>query len=84
MLLVRQIALSSNKELFQAAEAKNAECRQLKQELEMKDAQIASYEEARKKDEGDKFYFAFKFFFAFFYSCRQLALVGLSFLYNFL
>ena len=55
MLLVRQITLSSNKELFQAAEAKNNECRQLKQDLELKNAQIASYEEARKKDEGDKF-----------------------------
>ena len=49
-----QTVLASNLELFRAQEKKNKECQQLQQDMEMKDAQIASLEEARKKDEGDK------------------------------
>jgi len=47
-----QVTLASNRELFSAAEAKNRECRELQQELELKNGQLASFEEARKKDEG--------------------------------
>jgi len=47
-----QATLASNRELFTAADAKNRECRELQQELELKNAQLASFEEARKKDEG--------------------------------
>ena len=54
-----QAVLASNLELFRAQEKKNKECQQLQQDVEMKDAQIASLEEARKKDEGDKVFFAF-------------------------
>ena len=49
-----QAILASNLELFCAQEKKNKECQQLRQDVELKDAQIASLEEARKKDEGDK------------------------------
>jgi len=56
-----QATLASNLELFRAQEAKKKECQDLKEELEMKNAQIASFEEARKKDEGDK-YFCLQFF----------------------
>ena len=54
-----QAILASNLELFRAQEKKNKECQQLQQDMEMKDAQIASLEDARKKDEGDKAFFAF-------------------------
>ena len=54
-----QAVLASNLELFRAQEKKNKECQQLQQDVELKNAQIASLEEARKKDEGDKAFFAF-------------------------
>ena len=54
-----QAVLASNLELFRAQEKKNKECQQLQQHVELKDTQIASLEEARKKDEGDKASFAF-------------------------
>ena len=49
-----QAVLASNLELFHAQEKKIKECQQLRQDMELKDAQIESLEEARKKDEGDK------------------------------
>ena len=49
------MSLSSNRELFEAQEKKKAECQKLREELELKDGQIASLEEARKKDEGNNF-----------------------------
>ena len=51
-----QAVLASNLELFRAQEKKNKECQQLQQDVEMKNAQIASLEEARKKYEGAKTY----------------------------
>jgi hypothetical protein len=47
-----QATLASNRELFTAADTRNREVRELRQEIEMKNAQLASFEEARKKDEG--------------------------------
>ena len=44
--------MSSHHELFTATENKKNEVKELQQELEMKNAQLASFEEARKKDEG--------------------------------
>ena len=49
-----QAVLASNLELFRAQEMKKKECEELQQDVELKNAQIASLEEARKKDEGDK------------------------------
>ena len=54
-----QATLASNRELFVAADSKNRECRELQQELELKNAQLASFEEARKKDEGENFFVFF-------------------------
>ena len=54
-----QAVLASNLELFRAQEKKNKECQQLQEDVELKNAQISSLEEARKKDEGDKAFFAF-------------------------
>jgi len=54
-----QAVLASNLELFRAQEMKKKECEELQQDVELKNAQIASLEEARKKDEGDKAFFAF-------------------------
>jgi hypothetical protein len=48
--------LASNRELFTSAESKNRECRDLQQELELKNAQLVSFEEARKRDEGENFF----------------------------
>ena len=50
-----QILVSAHSELFQALDAKKEECKKLQEKLELKDGQIASLEEARKKDEGDNF-----------------------------
>lgn len=46
-----EAVLASNLELFHAQEKKIKECQQLRQDMELKDAQIASLEEARRKDE---------------------------------
>ena len=48
-----QILVSAHSELFQALDAKKEECKKLQEKLELKDGQIASLEEARKKVEGD-------------------------------
>ena len=47
-----QLSLTMNAELVTAQAEKNKECRQLRRDIELKDGQIASLEEARKKDEG--------------------------------
>ena len=47
-----QGSLAANSELTTALADKNKECRKLKHAIELKDGQIASLEEARKKDEG--------------------------------
>ena len=47
-----QRTLAANSELTTALADKNKECRKLKRANELKDGQIASLEEARKKDEG--------------------------------
>ena len=59
LLSCMQAVLASNLELFRAQEMKKKECEELQQDVELKNAQIASLEEARKKDEGDKAFFAF-------------------------
>ena len=48
-----QTSLTINAELSKAQSEKNKECRQLRRDIELKDREIASLEEARKKDEGD-------------------------------
>ena len=48
-----QNTLAANAELADALNEKNRECRKLKHAVELKDGQIASLEEARKKDEGE-------------------------------
>ena len=53
--MLLQATLASNRELFAAAETRNREVRELRQEMELKNAQLASFEEARKKDEGENF-----------------------------
>ena len=50
-----KLSLTMNAELVTAQADKNKECRQLKWAIELKDGQIASLEEARKKDEGKDF-----------------------------
>ena len=50
-----QLLFASHKELFDAKAKMNEECRQLQHDIQLKDAQIPSLEEARKKDEGDNF-----------------------------
>ena len=47
-----KVSLTINAELVTAQADKNKECRQLKRAIELKDGQIASLEEARKKDKG--------------------------------
>ena len=47
-----KLSLTINAELVTAQADKNKECCQLKRAIELKDGQIASLEEARKKDEG--------------------------------
>ena len=47
-----QCSLATNAELTTALADKNKECRKLKRAIELKDGQIASLEEARKKDQG--------------------------------
>ena len=54
LLSCMQAVLASNLELFRAQEMKKKECEELQQDVELKNAQIASLEEARKKDEGEK------------------------------
>ena len=51
-LFCLQRSLAANSELTTALADKNKECRKLKWAIELKDGQIASLEEARKKDEG--------------------------------
>ena len=58
-MLHLQETLTANAELFEAQSEKNVECRQLREDIKLKDAQIASLEEARNKDEGDNFSAAF-------------------------
>ena len=53
--LSSQILVSAHRELFQALVENKEECEKLQEKLELKDGQIASLEEARKKDEGDNF-----------------------------
>ena len=53
LLLRSQLSNTSYKDLFSAKSKMNEEIRQLWQDIELKDGQIASLEEARKKDEGD-------------------------------
>ena len=52
MLFCLQRTLAANVELNTALTEKNKDCRKLKRANELKDGQIASLEEARKKDEG--------------------------------
>ena len=47
-----QNTLAANAELANALNEKNRDWRKLKRAVELKDGQIASLEEARKKDEG--------------------------------
>ena len=47
-----KLSLTINAELTTAQVDKNKECRQLKRAIELKDGQITSLEEVRKKDEG--------------------------------
>ena len=47
-----QLSLTINAELITAQAEKNKECHQLRWDIELKDGQIMSLEEARKKDEG--------------------------------
>ena len=54
-----QNTLVANAELANALNEKNRDWRKLKRAVELKDGQIASLEEARKKDEGKKKFFAF-------------------------
>ena len=51
-LFCLQRTLAANVELATALTEKNRDCRKLKHANELKDGQIASLEEARKKDEG--------------------------------
>ena len=54
MLQVGEIISSiANAELANALNEKNKDWRKLKRALELKDGQIASLEEARKKDSGE-------------------------------
>ena len=55
LLLRLQLSSTSYKDLFNAKTKMNEEVRQLRHNIELKDAQIASLEEARKKDEGDNY-----------------------------
>ena len=48
-----QNTLAANAELANALNEKNRDWRKLKHAVELKDGQIASLEEARKKDEGE-------------------------------
>ena len=52
-----QNTLAANAELANALNEKNRDWRKLKRAVELKDGQIASLEEARKKDEGKHFAF---------------------------
>ena len=51
-LFCLQRSLAANAELTTALADKNKECCKLKRDIKLKDGQIASLEEARKKDEG--------------------------------
>ena len=51
-----QNTLAANAELANALNEKNRDWRKLKRAVELKDGQIASLEEARKKDEGTLFF----------------------------
>ena len=50
-----QCTLAANVERNTASTEKNWDCRKLKRANELKDGQIASLEEARKKDEGKNY-----------------------------
>ena len=54
-----QNTLAANAELANALNEKNRDWRKLKRAVELKDGQIASLEEARKKDEGKHLAFFF-------------------------
>ena len=55
LLFCLQRTLAANVELATALTEKKRDCRKLKRANELKDGQIASLEEARKKDEGKNY-----------------------------
>ena len=54
IIIFMRLSVTINADLCAAQSEKNKECRQLRRDIELKDGEIASLEEARKKDEGDK------------------------------